>query len=234
MFMEISSCKIHYELQGSGKAVVLLHGWGQKMIMMQFLADHLQEHYCVLNIDLPGFGESDEPPMPWNVADYARCIKKVCDELELKNPSLIAHSFGARIAFHYAYSYPCYKLILTGAAGIRKKRTWSYYMRVYIYKLRKRLQKNVAMGSTDFQAASIMMRKVLVNAVEDDVRSILSNLHQECLLVWGEQDEATPLWMGEEMVERMPNATLIVLKNDDHFAYFHQANRFCGIVDAFL
>ncbi len=70
--------------------------------------------------------------------------------------------------------------------------------------------------------------------MEEDLRVLLKQISCETLLVWGENDEATPLWMGEVMEKEMMNATLIVLEHDDHFAYFHQPQRFIAILEYFL
>ena len=40
--------------------------------------------------------------------------------------------------------------------------------------------------------------------------------------------------MGELMEKEMPNAVLITLRQDDHFAYYHQIERFLRIIDAYL
>lgn len=219
---------------GSGKDVILLHGWGQNAYMMKFIQDHLSENYRVLNLDLPGFGESEEPKQAWSVAQYAQFIHELALTYQMEEPILIAHSFGARIALRYALSYPVKKMILTGAAGIKKKYTIDHYARVYAYKLLKRMHIKTNLGSSDYQNASMIMRGVLVKAVNDDITPRLSSITPQTLLVWGERDTQTPLWMGKEMEQRMPNATLVVLKKEDHFAYFHQSFRFLRIVDAFL
>lgn len=233
MFLTISSCRIHYEVKGEGNAMVLLHGWGQDMRMMQFIQDHFSKQYCVLNIDLPGFGQSAQPPLPWDIYEYTNCIKEICNTLAIRKPILVAHSFGARIALRYACLYPVSSMILTGAAGIKPPRTLSYYIKVYTYKIMKHFHKT-QMGSEDFKHASVIMRGVLVRSVEEDLRPLLSMIQCVTLLVWGEQDLATPLWMGKVMEREMPNATLIVLEGDDHFAYFHQAQRFIAIIEHFL
>ena len=122
--------RIHYTLEGKGEPLVLLHGWGQNMIMMKFIADHFKQRFQVLNLDLPGFGESDEPKTVWSLDEYAACIHECVNELKLSSPNIIAHSFGARIALLYAHRYPAKKLVLTGAAGIKKAKTLKYYARV--------------------------------------------------------------------------------------------------------
>lgn len=226
--------RIHYTLEGKGEPLVLLHGWGQNMIMMKFIADHFMQRFQVFNLDLPGFGESEEPKSVWSLDDYVACIHECCKALQLHQPHIVAHSFGARIALLYAHRYQAQKLVLTGAAGIKKSKTLKYYIRVYGYKLLKRLHIAPEMGSEDYKAASNVMKGVLIQSVERDLRPLLAQITNEALLVWGEKDEATPLWMGEVMEKTMPNATLIVLDNDDHFAYFHQSQRFLAILEYFL
>lgn len=228
------SLRIHYTLEGKGDPIILLHGWGQNIMMMKFISDHFQRRFQVLNLDLPGFGDSDEPDTAWSVADYAQCIFTCKEQLGLEAPILIAHSFGARIALHYAHRYPVNKMVLTGAAGIKNKRTLCYYMKVYTYKLMKQCHMKPQMGSSDYQNADEVMKGVLICSVNEDLRPLLPSIYTETLLVWGEKDTATPLWMGEAMEQEMPNATLIVLENDDHFAYFHQPQRFLAILEYFL
>lgn len=215
-------------------AVVLLHGWGQNQYMMKFLQDHLCDTFTVINLDLPGFGESEEPPRVWSVDDYVDFLQELLDHLQITHVSFIAHSFGARIALRYAYRFPVEKMVLTGAAGIQAKRGLGYHIRVKTYKLLKKLHAAPAMGSSDYQSASAIMKGVLVASVEDDLSGILKDISTETLLVWGEKDTATPLWMGRVMEEELPNAALVVLPKEDHFAYFHLSIQFCRIVDAFL
>ena len=225
---------VHVEKKGHGPAVVLLHGWGQNLYMMKFLQDHLQNQFTVFNLDLPGFGKSEEPLYCWSVDEYAQFLYCLLEEEGVKNPILIAHSFGARIAICYAARYTCKKLILTGAAGLLPKRGMTYYLKVSIYKLCKKLSINLTMGSEDYQKASSVMRGVLVKAVNENLESLLPRIRCDTLLVWGEKDEQTPLWMGKRMEQLLPHASLIVFKKEGHFAYFYQSLRFQRIVDAFL
>ncbi len=102
----------------------LLHGWGQDMRMMRLIQNELKDHYRVVNLDLPGFGESDEPSAPWGIEEYACFIHEIAEHDQMEAPILIAHSFGARIAIRYASRYPTKKMVLSGAAGIRAPLSW--------------------------------------------------------------------------------------------------------------
>ena len=78
------------------------------------------------------------------------------------------------------------------------------------------------------------MKGVLVKAVNTSVFPLLKSIQTPTLLIFGENDEDTPVYMGEILQKNLPDAGLIILENDDHFAYYHQQNRFLIILDEFL
>ena len=241
-YIKIQNLNVYYEKAGNkGKKVVLLHGWGQNTEMMSFISDSLKKHFIVYNIDFPGFGKSDEPTSAWSCDDYTEFLRDFCLKNKIDNPIFIAHSFGCRIAIRYAYRYGAFKMALTGAAGIRDKRTISWYIKTYSYKIAKKiLPKSVVekyqnkVGSDDYKNTSGIMRRTFVKCVNDDIKELLPFISCETLLVFGEKDEATPVSKGKLMEKLMPNATLVIFENDDHFAYFNQASRFNAVLDAFL
>jgi len=246
MFIELDGCKLHYEREGRRKkTMILLHGWGQNTFMMDPIAKHFKDHFSVYNIDLPGFGESSEPPMPWGVEEYMLLIRHFIEEKKIENPIFVAHSFGARISLLYASKFPVYKMIITGGAGIRPKRGIDYYARVYTYKTLKNITKLPLLrqfsgevqkhfGSSDYKETSGVMRESFVKIVNLDLTEVLSRIKAEILLVWGENDEATPLWMGKKMESLIPNAGLAIFEGEGHYAYWNQMNRFLSVMDVFL
>lgn len=244
--ININGQNIHYIQQGKGKwNVVCLHGWGQNIEMMQMITDHLKDKFTVTVLDFPGFGNSQEPKESWSVDDYTDNFSAFLDALEIQNPILIAHSFGCRVAIHYATKKPVHKMVLTGAAGIKPKHGLDWYFRTYSYKAMKKILTLPGLkkyeddvkkyfGSSDYKNSQGVMRDTFVKVVNDDVTSLLEKVSMPVLLVFGEKDEATPLWMGKMMEEKMPNAGLAVFENDDHYAYWHQWDRFNRCLDVFL
>ena len=242
----INDIKLNFTKSGDkGKDVILLHGWGQNRIMMEAIENFLSLHFVVYNLDLPGFGESDEPKRAYSVEDYSEFLRAFIIKEGIEEPILIGHSFGCRIALHYAFKYPVNRMVLTGAAGIRDKRGLKWYLKTYSYKLGKKVlslpifKKQLAamqdkVGSEDYRNASGIKRETLVKVVNDDVTPFLKDIKTETLLVFGTNDEATHLAKGEMMEKLMPNATLVVFEGDDHYAYFHQAQRFNMVLEAFL
>ena len=89
-------------------------------------------------------------------------------------------------------------------------------------------------GSEDYRNAKGVMRPTFVKVVNDDVSPILNKVVCPVLLVWGEYDTAVPLEMGRQMEREMPEAGLAIFEGDDHFAYWHQPERFNRVLDIFL
>ena len=54
------------------------------------------------------------------------------------------------------------------------------------------------------------------------------------LLVWGDQDDDTPLWMGQRMEELIPDAGLVVLEGAGHYSYADSPGQFAAVARRFL
>lgn len=236
-----------YVQEGNGNDVILLHGWGQNKEMMGLIQEHLKDRFHVWALDFPGFGESDDPPEAWGVPDYEDFLSDFIVQNDIHNPILIGHSFGCRVAIRYAADHPdnVRKMCLTGAAGIRPKHGLDWEIKTKTYKAGKwflkathqtkkleEMQKNA--GSEDYRNAKGVMKPTFVKVVNDDVTPVLKDVKCSVLLVWGDQDTAAPLWMGKEMEKEMPDAGLAIFEGDDHWAYWHQPQRFNACLDIFL
>src|SRR6266705_4642174 len=99
MQVVVDSLLTHYEVKGSGKLVVLLHGWADSAKGLDQLQLALAIHYQVIAIDLPGFGGTEAPVQPWGLNEYAHFIEHFLLKVRAGNVwSLIGHSNGGAIA----------------------------------------------------------------------------------------------------------------------------------------
>ena len=89
-------------------------------------------------------------------------------------------------------------------------------------------------SSADYKALDEDMKKTFVRIVNQDLRNIYPRIQQSTLLVWGDLDQVTPLWMGREMEKLIPDAGLVLLEGGTHFAFLEQIGRFNLIVKHFL
>lgn len=221
---------LYYKIMGEGKPIVFLHGWGMNHTMMLPIAKPLSENYQVICIDLFGFGNSHEIENYINFNEYIDNFHQFLLSLDIHKPVIIAHSFGARVAFNYAYKYPVEALILTGAAGIRSPLSIKKQIRQFLHK-HKIIQSK---GSIDYQKATPFLRKVLVECVNTDLSDMISAIKIPILLIWGEKDIETPLWMAKRIMKLNSFTSLVLFKGEDHFAYYHEPLRFIQCVNAFM
>ena len=252
----VNGTEICYRIEGEGEnKVLLLHGWGCDMKLMQPVADALKTDHRTLAVDFPGHGESGRPPEPWGVPEYAACLRELLNRLSFIPCSVVAHSFGARVAAWLEAEEPGMfeRIIFTGGAGIRPKPTEEARERAARYQKLKgyceavkkvpllgkavegwedKLRKKY--GSRDYNALDAEMRQTFVKVVNQDLTDLYSRFQTSTLLIWGDEDTETPVWMAKEMEKRIPDAGLVILEGGTHFAYLEQIGRFNLIVRQFL
>ena len=256
MEMTAGNVKLYYEQMGNaGRKILLLHGWGCSTEHFALLGRELSRDYRVTMVDFPGHGKSGRPPEPWGVPEYAACIREMMLRLGLTPCAIIAHSFGGRVALYIASHWPemVEQMVLTGCAGLREEQTAAQKKKSAAYQRRKKALERLSRlplagplagraleklrqkyGSADYRALDPEMRKTFVKVISQDLRPCLKQIQAPTLLVWGENDTATPLWMGRIMEKEIPDAGLVIFEQDDHFAYLRQWPRFAAVVRAFL
>jgi len=238
-------------MTGNGMPVILLHGWGSNRSCFQGIIEYLKNYFTVYSIDLPGFGDSEEPNEPW---DLNRYVDMLCDFVSMQMQGdiiLIGHSFGGRIIIKAVATKlkNVKKIVLVDSAGIRPKRNVGYYLRVYSFKAIKRVLTlpivrkytcsilEIArgkFGSSDYRAASQVMRSTMVKAISEDLRCYLPLLTCPVLLVWGGNDTATPLSDAAIMEKLIPDSGLVVFPGTGHWSFLENARGFRLVLDSFL
>lgn len=253
MYKTVNNIKINYEQKGSGDLIVLLHGWGSNIKLFANLIDLLSRKYTVVAMDMPGFGESQEPPSAWCVDDYVNFVIDFLKDYNTKQIMLLGHSFGGRVIIKLNsrkdLPFEVTKVILVDSAGILPPKSNKKSFRTYYYKagkafLSNKLVQKIApdalenfrkkMGSADYAAASPLMRQVLVKVVNEDLEPLLPNIKCPTLLVWGVNDTATPLSDGEKMEKLIPDAGLVKLENAGHYSFLEQQFTFNRVMCSFM
>ena len=93
----VKGLNINYICEGEGDLVLLLHGWGSNITLFRGMIDTLKTQYKVLAMDMPGFGESEEPKEPWCVDDYVDFVLEFLKDYNFDKITLLGHSFGGRV-----------------------------------------------------------------------------------------------------------------------------------------
>ena len=245
----VDGLQIRYEINGTGKPLLLMHGWGCTLETVRSVAETASQNHMVVNIDFPGFGESDEPESVWGVKEYTGFIEKFIEKLGLKNLSLAGHSFGGRVAILYSSRNDVEKVILIDAAGVKPKHPWKWYIKVYSFKTAKffvRLflpnkkateiidKMRNRRGSADYNAASPKMKSILSKVVNEDLKHVLHLIKAPTLLIWGKNDTATPVADAKIMERLIPDAGLVVFENAGHYSFLDNPFGFKRVLKSFL
>lgn len=149
---------------------------------------------------------------------------------------LVGHSFGGRVAIYIAGETTwASAIVLIDSAGVIPRRGIGYYYKVYKYKLLKKLGlPNSNYGSEDYQKLSGIMKETFVRVVNQDLTPMLKNVVVPTLIVWGENDKDTPLYMANIIHKNITNSRLNILEGAGHYSYLDNYNQFIGIMKNFL
>lgn len=212
----------------SSPCIILLHGSslkGRKLPLMQVMAAKLQQmNFMVLNIDLRGYGESDDPPALTSPKDFdfAADVIHAIDFLS-KQPLadtsrifLIGHSFGAGVALAaMQQDKRIKKLVLIGPPRRLRERFFNENAPDRIYFL-KRWQKDMQL--------SYPLPYHLWQAVYQplDIENYLEKLsetgHIPIMLIDGEKEDPADLqFLSRIATQIAPPVTYWTVADTDHY-----------------
>lgn len=252
-FLDSQGCSVRYTVSGAagGPWIVLMHGWGCTAETLASIANVAGATHRVLSVDFPGHGKSGEPPHVWGIEQYTVVLADLLAAEKIVRPVLLGHSFGGRVGINYAASHPdgVAKLILVDAAGIKPRRPLRYYAKIYSFKIIKLLAKLMLSresaerfiekrrskaGSADYAAASPRMRAVLSKVVNEDLKHLMPAIKAPTLLIWGENDTATPLSDARYMEKHIPEAGLVSFAGCGHYSFLDNPVQFGAVLRSFL
>ena len=253
MVKNIDSIAVNYIDEGEGDVVLLLHGWGANVTLYAGMIRILAQNHRVIAPDMPGFGKTPEPSVPWCVDDYADFIIKFLASFELRRFSVVVHSFGGRVLFKLNarenLPFTIEKAVLIDSAGILPKKSLRQRMSLRCYKAARAIMSTKVLhflypdavdnmrrrrGSADYNSATPIMRATLVKVVNEDLEPLIHLMKCPTLLIWGDQDTATPIADGRRMEELIPDAGLVVCEGAGHFSFAEQAPKVHGALTAFF
>lgn len=236
--MAVTLSDFSFIQKGTGKDLVLLHGYLSSKEAFAAQIAYFSRFYRVTAIDFLGFGGSKPLVEPFSVADYAAWTREVFTLLGVEKPHIIAHSFGCRVAVKMLAEDNglADKLVMTGPAGIIRKRGFSYRAKVKTYRLVKRFFPRFAerkFGSEEYRSLSPIMRESYKKIVNEDLRGDAARIQNPTLIIEGEGDTTTPLDEAKIYLQSLQNGSLKTVRGG-HFAFAEEPLLFNLILEEFL
>jgi pimeloyl-ACP methyl ester carboxylesterase len=231
--------------------VLMLHGWGAESHSFDALAASLSPDFRILRLDLPGFGGTQAPAVPWYVRDYAQFVANFLRKLEVRQvEAVLGHSFGGRIVLKGLGEgiFTAQQAILLDSAGITHPPTW--HLRAFglvahagkrllslpginrfAPSLRRRLYH--AAGNSDYLESG-PLRETFLNLINEDLSGAAARLTVPALLIWGADDVDTPPTDGQILANLIPISTFSLIAGAGHFVHTDAPDRVARLISDFL
>lgn len=102
-FAQVNNAKLHYDIQGEGEPLVLIHAGIVHMDMWDEQMAAFAQNYRVIRYDVRGWGQSKCPPGTYS--DYGD-LRELLQQLGIEQAHILGISNGGRIAIDFTLAYP--------------------------------------------------------------------------------------------------------------------------------
>jgi pimeloyl-ACP methyl ester carboxylesterase len=115
-----------YRMEGSGPALLLLHGIAGSSRTWRDVIPRLTDRFTVVAPDLMGHGQSEKPVGDYSLGAFATGIRDLLEVLDIDRASVVGQSFGGGVAMQLAYQHPerCERLVLVDSGGLGREVNW--------------------------------------------------------------------------------------------------------------
>ena len=239
---------IHYEIEGKGPSLVLLHGGlGNLEVWYETgYVEPLKNDYQLILIDARGYGASDKPhdPKAYELELLVADIVAVLDDLKVSKTHFLGYSMAGRIGFGIAkYAPKRFNSFIIGGAHpymldqneldsdiqLFKKGMDAVIAAMEKAGMKMTPEMKARMAANDSEAiAALFSAKHWRQNLED----VLPTMSMPCLVFVGEAD---PLYAGaKECAKSLPNGTFICLPSLGHMGVMSQRHLVLPHITKFL
>ena len=217
--------------------VVLVHGLVVSSRYMIPLAERLAERAHVYAPDLPGFGKSDHPEYPLNIAGLADALAGWMRATGIPRAALIGNSMGCQVIAEMALRYPALvaRAVLIGPTTDRRGRNVLEQLRRLLAAAPYEAPGLLGVQLRDTWSAGL--REALATAryaIEDRIESKLPALTMPVLVVSGEYDSLAPPHWAAELAGLLPHGQLHIFAGGGHALNYSVPDQLLELIAPFL
>jgi pimeloyl-ACP methyl ester carboxylesterase len=249
---------MHFDKQGSGPAVVLIHGLGAYSFSWRDTVAALSGHFTTYAVDLLGFGGSATPPKSYTAEAQADAVRDFIKAQGLSNPVIIGHSMGGAVCLYLATQAGApslKKMVLLApvtsppkpsaggtstapSAGMDLPTALVTHALEEAYAVRTRITASQIAGyakglSSSSQQEAFFMHTSKLGEVSFSA-SKLAGIKIKTLIIWGEDDKVLCIKRGKELERALPDAKLEQIKSCGHIPHEEQPKETNDLIANFL
>ncbi len=218
---------------------MFLHGYLSSGKSFYNQLSYFARDFEVFAPDLKGFGDNADMPFPYSLDDYIGEVAEYIYKHGLKTPHVVAHSFGGRITIKGVATNKLDfdKIVLTGAAGLKPKNTLKKRAKKLCFNVAKKFikkEKLTRFYSSDYLSLNDVMKKSFIKIISENLDGYLKFIQNQTLIINGELDAQTPLYMAKKLNKNISNSTLLVFDKCSHFCFLDKPNKFNMEVKEFI
>ncbi|MGO4889411.1 alpha/beta fold hydrolase [Anaerobacillus sp. MEB173] len=258
-FIQVEDLQIHYEIEGEGKPLVILHGLGNNSQSWRKQLEGLKDKFTVIAWDAPGYGKSSDPKEEYKTfSQFTDVLKGFIERLNYNSVNVLGHSMGSAIAIDFCHRYPemVESLIIAdatrGSAGVTKEENEKkLQMRLHSIDtlepvdIAKQRVTNLLAPNPDpkvkKEAERIMSqvrpmgyRSVAFSLYNLNNMDILPMINVPTLIICGEFDKVTPISESEIFHENIRESNFAIIPNTGHLCYQEDPESFNKAILDFL
>ena len=242
-FVDVDGIHVRYREVGSGPAVVMIHGYGASLESWAAVAPTVGAHHRVIALDLKGFGWTSRPDGDYSPAAQAELIWHVLDKLGVDDVAIVGHSWGTSVALSMAVAHPertrrvalydayvyddqvpsFFRWAQHSGIGellfglfyderIEDRAPLAFYDERWVTQARvDRVDRDLDRPGTTAAALAVVRGHHFA-----DLHKKLVGFAKPVLLLWGAQDQVTPIGYAHRLVNELANAKLDVYEHCGH------------------
>lgn len=259
MKAQINGINISYRDEGSGLAVIFIHGFPLNQTMWDDQVAALKDRFRVITVDLRGFGQSDVPDGPYAMSQMADDIRGLMRVIGLERAVLAGLSMGGYVSLAFYRKHPeavqamvlaDTRAVADNAEGRERRMKSAEKAELSGSKAIADDMVAVALGATTLKDRPEVVRRMREMAESSapqaiaaaqrgmaerlDSRDLLAAIDFPVLIICGEEDTLTPLAESEALKQSIPGSKLVVIPAAGHLSNLEQSEPFNAALIEFL
>ena len=215
----VNGTHLYYEVYGSGKPLIMLHGYSLSSKHWQPYVADFEDEYELYLIDLTGHGQSEPFSEPRTIVSVAKDLHALIQYLELESVQAIGFSFGGDLLYQLALLEPdlISSMITIGAIGSWDVNGFPEYLDAFTFENADTFPWIRDYHTTDERIKGIMNQFKHYTVYIDNQE--LQSIKPEVLIMIGDDDEGMDIEEIARTRKHLPNSDLWILPNVSHGAH---------------